>query len=157
MEDKYFPLEQKENSRFVRIVQILFGVVCIATALVWIIYNIKSLETDSKLWPSIAFIFIFGIYLIMAGSGKTGRFIRTSTHGIFLKQHSVLPGFELIYADIKKIELYPLSIKFHMKDSKKISLRFGLSYAEIISPVKEEIIAISELNNIPLEVVEEEL
>jgi len=56
MENKYFPLEAKENSRLVRIVQLVLGVLCIAIAIFWIVYNVKSLRSDNKLWASIAFL-----------------------------------------------------------------------------------------------------
>jgi hypothetical protein len=157
MENKYFLLEPKENPRAVKIFQISLGVVCIAIAIFWLIFNIKSLEADRTLWATIAFLVLFGIYEILAGLGKTARYIKTGLAGIIIKQHSVLPGVEMITNEIEKIELYPLSIKFHLKNRKKFLFRFGISYPEIISPVKDEIVEFAWSNRIPLEVINEEL
>ena len=157
MEDKYFLLEPKENPRTVKIFQISLGVVCIGIAIFWIVFNIKSLESDRTLWVTIVFLVLFGIYEILAGLGKTSRYIKTGPAGTIIKQHSVLPGVELISNEIEKIEVYPLSIKFHLKNRKNFLFRFGTSYPEIISPVKDEIVEFAWSNRIPLEVINEEL
>ena len=157
MENKYFLLEPKENPRAVKIFQISLGVTCIAIAIFWILFNIKSLEADRTLWATIIFLMLFGIYEILAGLGKTARYIKTGPAGIIIKQHSVLPDVELISNDIERIEIYPLSIKFLLKNRKKFLFRFGVSYPEIISPVKDEIVEFAGSNKIPLEVISEEL
>lgn len=155
MENKYFLLEPKENPRAVKIFQISLGVICIAIAIFWIVFNIKSLEADRTLWATIVFLVLFGIYEILAGLGKTARYIKTGPAGIIIKQHSVLPDVELISSEIERIELYPLSIKFLLKNRKKFLFRFGFSYPEIISPVKDEIVEFARSNKIPLEVINE--
>jgi Na+/citrate or Na+/malate symporter len=155
MENKYFLLEPKENPRAVKIFQISLGVICIAIAIFWIVFNIKSLEADRTLWATIVFLVLFGIYEILAGLGKTARYIKTGPAVIIIKQHSVLPYVELISSEIERIELYPLSIKFLLKNRKKFLFRFGFSYPEIISPVKDEIVEFARSNKIPLEVINE--
>jgi hypothetical protein len=157
MENKYFSLEPKENPRTVRIFQLAMGVICIAIAVFWIVFKIKSSESDNTLWVTIAFLVLFGIYEILAGTGKTTKYIKTGPDRIVLKQYSILPHIELLYVDIEKIELYPLSIIFYLKNRKRISMRFGLNYTEIIEPVKNEIIEFAVVNEIPLEVMKEEL
>ena len=157
MEDKYFLLEPKENPRAVKIFQISLGVVCIGIAIFWMVFNIKSLEAERTLWATIIFLLLFGIYEILAGLGKTSRYIKIGSAGILIKQHSVLPGVELISDEIEKIDVYPLSIKFHLKNRKNFFFRFGTSYPEIISPVKDEIVEFARSNRIVLELINEEL
>lgn len=157
MKEKFFPLEPPENGKLIKILRILLGIACIAIAVFWIIFSIKSKRTDGTLLAASVFLVLFGIYQIMAGFGKTARYIKTGRDRIEFKQHSALPAVELLSADIESIDLYPLSIQFHLKNRKKKIMRFGLSYAEIIDPVKQEIMAFAELNKIPLEIVEEEL
>ena len=157
MENKYFSLEPKENQRPVEIFQLALGILCIAIAVFWIVFKIKSLDSDHTQWATIVFLVLFGIYEIMSGTGKTRKYIKTGPHGIVLKQHSVLPQIEIISGDIEKIELYSFSIIFYLKNRKKIAMRFGLNYTEIINPVKQEITAFAEFNKIPLEIIKEDL
>ncbi|MCK7576876.1 MAG: hypothetical protein MZV65_14045 [Chromatiales bacterium] len=76
---------------------------------------------------------------------------------ITLKQSSFLPKSELKSQDIEKIDIFPLSICFLMKNKKKKILRFGLSYTEIISPVKDSVVQFADLNNIAIEEKKEEI
>jgi hypothetical protein len=156
MEKKHFPLEAKENSRFTKIFQIIFGILCIGIAIFWIVFNFNSLKTDNKLWITIVFLVGFGTYQIMAGFGKITRYIETEAGKIVLKQNSFLPKIELKPTELEKIELFPLSIRFCLEKKKKFILRFGLNYTEIIEPVKDSITEFAKLNRVPLEVKKEE-
>ncbi len=157
MEKKLFHLEPKESSRLTKIFQIVLGVLCIIIAIYWLIFNIQSVKADGTLWITILFLIFFGIYQILAGTGKTRKYLCTEPEKLVLKQHSVLPPIEIKSTDIEKIELFPLSISFKIKNRSKIRFRFGLSYPEIIEPVKNEIVVFADLNKIPLEVKDEEL
>jgi len=69
MEKMYFSLGTSENNRLVKVIQIVFGVVCIAVAIFWLVFNIKSLKADGTLWITIIFLSGFGFYQIWAGLG----------------------------------------------------------------------------------------
>jgi hypothetical protein len=157
MEKKYFLLESKENTRAIKIIQIVFGIICIATAIFWLIHNVMSLKSDSTLWITIVFLISFGAYQILAGFGKTERYIETSSEKIVLKQNSFLPKIELKACNLDAIEIFPLSILFRLKNHNKIIFRFGLSNTEIINPVKDEIVDFAEMNSIPIEEKKEEI
>jgi hypothetical protein len=157
MKEKIFLLDPYENPGVVRILRAILGVACIAIAVFWIIISFTSKKTEWTSWAASGFLILFGIYQIMAGLRKTAKYFKTGPDRIRFKQHSVFPSVEVIPDEISKIELFPLSIKFHRKSRGRIIFRFGLSYAGIIDPVKQEIIAFAEHNKILLEVVEEEL
>jgi hypothetical protein len=157
MEKKLFLLETQDPSRIMRIIQIIFGILCIVVAIFWLIYNFKSLKTDKTLWITIVFLTGFGFYQVMAGLGKTSKYIETSAEKIVLKQHSFLPKIEIKPAEIEKIEFYPLSICFCLEKKKKFIFRFGITYPETIIPIKESITEFAEFNNIPFEIMKEEL
>jgi hypothetical protein len=157
MEKKLFFLEPGESSKVTKIFQIILGVLCIIIAIYWFIFNLKSVKTDTTLWITIAFLILFGVYQLLAGIGKTRKYIITGPEKIVLKQNAVLPPMELKATELEKIELFPLSISFRIKNHGKTRFRFGLSYHEIIEPVKNEIVEFAELNKIPLEVIDEEL
>lgn len=157
MEKKVFLLEAKDNPKVVKILQIIFGIVCIIISIYWMIFNIRSLNSETTQWITIIFLVSFGIYQILAGSGKTLRYIETESYRIVLKQNSFLPRINIRSSDIDRIEFFPLNINFHLKNSRKITLRFGTSFTEIIGPVEEAVIEFAELNKIPFEVKGEEL
>jgi hypothetical protein len=157
MEKKYFSLETKENSRSIKIVQIVFGIVCIAVAIVWLVYNVNLLKNDSTLWITIIFLSSFGAYQILAGLGKTERYVETAPEKIVLRQNSFLPKIELRAGDLDAIEIFPLSVLFRLKNNKKVIFRFGLSNTEIINPVKDEIVDFAEMNSIPVEEKKEDI
>jgi len=157
MENRYFSLEPKDNPRAVKIFQLVLGVLCIAIAIFWIVFSIKSSKADNTLWASNAFLVLFGIYEILAGTGKTTKYIKIHPHEIDIKQHSVLPVMKLKSEEIEIIELYPLSMIFCLKNKKKVVMRFGLSYTGIIVPVKDEINEFARVNGIQVEEREEEI
>lgn len=157
MEEKKIPLEHTDSSHITRVFQIVLGILCIAISGYWTIYKLKSLQSDSTLWITIIFLVLFGIYQILSGTGKTKKFIETGPDKIRIKQHSVLPSVILIPADIDKIEIYPLSIIFTLKKGGKIKLRFGLTYTDIIQPVKDELILFAQFNNLVFAEINEEM
>jgi len=151
MEKKHFPLEAKENSKFTRIFQIVFGILCIAIALYWAIFQFKSMEADPTMWITMVFLVGFGSYQIAAGFGKIKKFISIEADRIILKQNSFLPKIDIMPSDLERIEIFPLSICFCMTKKKKMILRFGLSYTEIINPVKDAVAEFANLNGIAVE------
>jgi len=157
MEQQHFKLEAKEDSKFTRIFQVIFGILCIAIGLYWAIFHISSLNDDPTLWITIVFLIGFGTYQIAAGLGKIKKFIAIDADLITLKQSSFLPKSELKSQDIEKIDIFPLSICFLLKNKKKKILRFGLRYTEIIIPVKDALVQFADLNNIAIEEKKEEI
>jgi hypothetical protein len=157
MEKKVFYLEPKESPGLAKIFHIVLGIACIVIAIYWVIFNIQSIKTDGTLWITILFLVLFGVYQILDGAGKTRKYISTEQGKLILKQHSVLPALILKSEDIEKVEIFPLSIIFKIRNRSKIVFRFGLSYLEIIDPVKNEIAGFAGLNHIPYEIKNEEL
>ena len=157
MDRKLFFLEQRESSKVANIFQIILGALCIIISVYWIVFNIQSVKSDSRIWITCVFLILFGAYQLLAGAGRTKKYISTEPEKIILKQNSVLPAVELKPSDLEKIEIFPLSVCFRLKNRGTIRFRFGLSFSEIIVPVKNEIAEFAGLNNIPLEMKEEEI
>jgi hypothetical protein len=157
MEKKYFLLSSAENSKLVKIIQIVFGIICIAVAVFWLIFNVKSIKADKTLWITILFLTGFGVYQIWAGLGRATRFIEISSEKIRLKKNIFLPESVLASREIQKIELFPLNLIFFLKSQKKILLRFGTSYQETNEQIKDEILAFADLNSVEVEIKEEKL
>jgi hypothetical protein len=157
MDKKYFPLSSVENNRVVKIVQVAFGFVCIAVAVFWLIFNIRSMKTYGKLWITIIFLSGFGFYQIWAGIGRAIRFIEISSDTIRLKKTAVFPTVVISAGEIQKIEVFPFNLVFIFKTGGKNVLRFSSTYHETNEKVKEEIFRFAEINFISIENVEEKL
>jgi hypothetical protein len=154
---KYFSLGTSENNRLERIIRIMFGAVCIAIAIFWVIFNIKSLKTSGSPWITIIFLSGFGSYQIWTGIGMAARFIEIGTDKIRLKNNPILPAIIMLNEEIEKIEIYPLNLIFFLKSQKRIMLRFGTIYQETNEKIKDEILGFAESNKILFEIVQEEL
>jgi hypothetical protein len=157
METKYFSFSSVENNKLVKIIQIVFGIVCLAVAIFWLIFNIRSLKADGTLWITIIFLSGFGLYQVWTGLGKATRFIEISSDKIRLKKTVILPAVEITLGEIQKIEIFPFNLIFFLKTKKRIILRFGTTYHETNEKVKHEILSFAELNSINIEIVEEKL
>jgi len=157
METKYFSLSSVENNKLVKIVQIIFGIVCIFVAIFWLIFNIRSMKSDRTLWITIIFLTGFGFYQIWSGAGKAARFIEIGSDRIRLKRTVFFPALEMPSEDLQKIEIYPFNLIFYLKGKKKIVLRFSTTYVETNEKVKDEILLFAELNSINAEIKEEKV
>ncbi|HBE41793.1 MAG TPA: hypothetical protein DDW27_11430 [Bacteroidales bacterium] len=157
MKENYLSLDPHDQQGIMKILQVIFGIICIAVTLYYIITGIRSDQSRLTVWIGILFLLIFGIYLILSGLGKTKKYFRTRQNSISFKQHSVLPAVSLLASNIERIEIYPLSIKFFIKGRNKFIFRFGISYPEIIDPVKQEVIGFAGSKNIEIEIMDEEI
>jgi hypothetical protein len=157
MEKKYFLLSNTDNNKIVKIIQVIFGVVCVSVAVFWMLFNLKSMKTDRTMWITIAFLAAFGLYEVWAGLGKAIRFIEISEEKIRLKKGIFLPAIDILFIEIKKIELFPFNINFFLKSGKKTVLRLGASFQETNEKIKDEIIIYSESAGVIAEIVEEKL
>jgi hypothetical protein len=139
MERKHYSLEPGETNRITRISQVLFGLVCLGIAIFWLIYNFRSVRSDSTLWLTILFLAGFGSYLIWAGLGYSYKFIEFSETKIRIKNNSFLPVMEIRAEEMERIEVFPLKVIIILKSSKKILTRFGVSDTEKVEKIKDEI------------------
>lgn len=156
MAEKYYSLEGTRKSKPMKTVQMVFGVICEVATVYYLISAIKSEGFNLTLLAAVTFLFLFGIYQILSGMGKTEKYFKINNGMISFRQHSVLPAVSLLASNIERIEIYPLSIKFFIKGRNKFIFRFGISYPEIIDPVKQEVIGFAGSKNIEIEIMDEE-
>jgi hypothetical protein len=157
METKYFFLGTSENSRLVKIIRIVFGIVCLIVAIFWLIFNIKSLQADGTLWITIIFLSGFGIYQVYSGLGLTTIYIEFDNDSIRLKKNPILSPVEMNAGEIERIELFPMNVIFFLKTRKRILLRFGTTYPETNEKIKDEILRYTNSNKVPIEIIKDEL
>ena len=157
MESSHYSLEVNKSNRFTRIFQLIFGIVCAVLAVIWLFMNIKTLTTNGSLVLTIAFLLGFAYYLVNSGLGKGDKYIEIGMNNVKLKKNSVLPAIEINAGDIQKVEMFPLNIVFILKSGKRVLLRFGTYFTDVINPVKTAIESFCESNGVPLEVINENI
>ncbi len=156
MEKHYFSLEPVESNRLTRIFQLIFGIVCFIVAIFWLVYNIRSLKSDTTLWITVIFLIGFSFYQINAGLGKATRFIEINRDKIRMKRNSLFPAREIRASEIEKIEIFPLNLVFFIRDGSSVFLRFGTSLTDKIEPIKNAVANFAAAHNINKEIKSEE-
>ncbi|MBW6501715.1 MAG: hypothetical protein K0B05_10010 [Bacteroidales bacterium] len=151
MDNKHFSLDVNRSNRLTRVFQLLFGIVCLVVAVFWLVFNIRTMKTEITLWITIIFLAGFGYYQIMAGLGRAAKFIEIGRDKIRLKKSSLLPPVELSAGNIEKIDVFTLSIIFHLNAGKSVILRLGTTFTDRIGPIKDHILKFSEVNGISAE------
>lgn len=157
MEKKYFSLSSVENSKLVKIIQIVFGILCFIVAVYWLNFNLKSIKTDGTLWITIAFLMGFGFYQIWSGLGKATRFVEIDSDKIRLKKTIFLPLVVIAKEEIERIEVFPFNLKIFLKTNKSINLSLSSSFYETNASIKDAVTDFAELNSISFELMEEKI
>jgi hypothetical protein len=157
MDKKYFSLEIRDDNRLTKIFRIIFGLLCCAIAIFWVVFNFISVKADGTQWITVAFLLAFGFFQVYAGFGLASKFIEFNTNNLRIRKNSILPAVEISSDQIEKIELYPLKAQFFFKPEKKLLLRFGISDPEKIELIKEEIVGFCDSNRLTLEIKSEEI
>jgi hypothetical protein len=151
MESDFFSLEVNKSNKLTRIFQLVLGIICAVISIIWLILNIKSLRTNGALLLTIVFLLGFAYYQVNSGLGLGEKFIDIRQTSVRLKKNSLLPADELKAADIEKVEIFPLNVIFFQRSGKKILLRLGTTFTDIIEPLRKRIKSFCEVNNIPFE------
>ena len=141
--------------KIIRFFQVLLGLAGIITSIAWVIITLTRGDSNLSVWLTILFLSAFGTYMIMAGLGKDTRYVEVRLDSIGLKQNAFLPPEKLHASDLEKIRIHPLSIEFLCRNNKISRLRFGISYPEIIEPIKSRIVMFGESINVPVEIIED--
>ena len=149
METIRYSLDNKESSGFVRLLQIIFGVACIAVSLGWAWFIIKSSDIDSY-WIATLFMLFFGAFQIYSGLGYAAKFIELHNNSIEFKKASIGLKERAEASQIEKIEILPLSVNIFMEDKRSFMISFGMSIAATIDSIKDGMIEWSEMNNVEI-------
>ena len=157
MDNKHFSLEIRDDNRLTKVFRIIFGLICFAIAIFWVVYNFRAVKEDKTLWITVAFLVSFGLFQIYAGFGFATKFIEISPEKIRLKKNSMFQAVDLYADQIEKVELFPLKVQIYTKSGKKTLLRFGVSNPGKVEEIKDEILRFAELKNLVLEIKNEEI
>ena len=145
-------LELRDNTRLIRFIQVVFGLVCLAISVFWLIYNIQSISGNGTLWITLAFLTGFGVFQIYSGLGYAEKYLEITERSLTVKHNSLLPAIELAPADIEAAEVFPLKVLLILTSGKRILIRLGVTDTEKIDLVKDEVTRFASEHNIPLEI-----
>jgi len=157
MDTKHFSLDTRENSKIINIIRIVFGIVCVITAIFWTWFNFNAVRSQGTIWITILFLAGFGVYQVFTGFGHTSKYIDISKHNLIIRNRSVLRPYSIPADEIEKIDFFPLNVVFFLKSKKRILIRFGTTYHETNEKIVAELSSFAERNNITAEVIEEKL
>ena len=133
---KRYSLESRENSSFVKILQIIFGIACIITAGWWAVYMLKSLESGNY-WIATLFMLFFGAFQIYSGLGYASKYIIIGSDTLTIRKTAVGKEQVIVHSDIERIDILPLSISLALRSGKIFSLSFPVTLAESIDQIKD--------------------
>jgi hypothetical protein len=155
MAKKRISLELRENNKLVRFIQVIFGLVCLAISVFWLIYNLRSVSGNGTLWITLLFLTGFGVFQIYSGLGYAEKYIESGEESLTVKHNSLLPAVEMKSSDIESAEVFPLKVLLILKSGRNVLIRLGVTDSEKIDLVKDEVTRFVTEHNIPLEIKNE--
>ncbi len=157
MNTKHFSLDTRENNKVINIIRIVFGIICVLTAIFWTWFNFNAVKSQGTIWITILFLAGFGVYQVFTGFGHTSKYIKISKSNMVIRNRPVLPPVEISASDLEKIEFFPLNVVIYFRSKKRLLIRFGTTYHETNEKIVAELSSFAERNNILTEVIEEKL
>ena len=100
-------------------------------------------------WIADAFLFFFGVWLALKGTGLTDRYAVISDNEIVLKDKFYAPAMIIRASDITKAGFGQLKITLFLRTGKIIPLRLGTFYRESSLELMETAEAFCNANGIP--------
>lgn len=149
METQRFNLDLSENNRVSRILKSIFGIICIAVALFLAVMMHRSGQSTRSTWIAVAFLFLFGVWLVLKVTGLTDRYIVISESEIVLKDKFYSPAMIIRASDLEKTGFSQLKISFFPSAGRVIALRLGTYYRDNSFKLMQAVEEFCNLNGIP--------
>lgn len=151
MEVNKISLDMRDSTKLSRFFQLIFGLFCIVTS-AWFLVNL--IKTNTALGTNIiavAFLFFFGVWLLLSAAGITGRYIIISDEKIVLKDKYIQGPRTFTPGNLKMVVFKPLSFELHESNGSKTLVTLGLYYRERSASILELIEAFCKTNSINIE------
>ncbi len=150
MDEQTILLGEKEDKPLVKIMVIIFGIMCIITAGWWTVFLIRYPDNENIFWAGSIFLLLFGLYQLLSGLGHTKRFIRRTNGELVIRQNSLMPAKKLEASQLKQLELRSMDMVLHSHASSRLRIKLGIRYPDLGQQVKEFVTAWAEDNNIEI-------
>jgi len=148
MEEQTIQLGEREDKLLVRIIVIIFGIMCIFTAGWWAIFLIRYPENERIFWAGSIFLFLFGIYQVYAGLGFARRYVSRQNGVLIIRQNGMLPARKIKSANVTQLEIRNYDMVLHMIDGSRFRIKLGLRYPDLGQRVRDFITEYAETNKI---------
>ncbi len=150
MTEKYIPLDDRPDKKIIRIIMVLFGILCLITSSWWALYLVKYPGNENVFWIATAFLLLFGLYQIYSGLGFAARYIKIEGQQLTIRQNSIAPSRIFGSDKIEKIEIGTMDIVINLSDGGRYRIKLGLKYPDLGENIKERIIEFATENRIDL-------
>lgn len=138
MKESRYSIDLHENRRLEKAGRILLGVSSLAVT-GWYFYSITgTAASNTSSWVAIAFLFLFGLWMIISGLGYTSRYIIVSDEKITLRQEFYKPPAVFTPVSLRAVEFRPLTIIF-IAESGNVSLKLGTYWPENTARILEAV------------------
>lgn len=156
MDVKKISLDMRESSKTMRILQLIFGLVCLFIS-AWLFSNLMTTKSASgSNLIAVVFLFFFGIWELLSAFGITGRYIIVSDEKIILKHKYISRPQVHTAAKLKTITIKPVAFELHHLNGSKTLVKLGLYYRERSAEILDAVESFCKVNNIAVEGLEEE-
>ena len=150
MSEQYISLGERENKLAVRIMIIIFGLLCIFTAGWWTVFLLRYPDNEKIFWAGSIFLLLFGLYQLYSGLGYARKYVKRENSNISIRQSSLLPARKLGSEQIKQLEIRSYDMVLHLNDLSRMRIKLGLRYPDLGQEVRDFIIEYAEDNNIEI-------
>ncbi len=138
MKETRYSIDLHENRKGEKAGRILLGVTSLAVT-GWYVFSITgSAASTTSSWVAMAFLLIFGLWMIISGLGLTRRYIIIGDDRITLRQEFYRAPFVFNPGSLRAVEFRPLTIIF-FTDSGNVSLRLGTYWPENTASILEAV------------------
>lgn len=150
MTNKYLSLDERPEKKFVSILMVIFGILCMGTAAWWAIFLLRSPEQSNSFWAATIFLLLFGVYQVYAGLGLARRYIKIDDKTIQIRQNFLLPPRSFNPEEIENITIRAADIVFKNNNGSKYKLKLGIRYPDLGENIKKELISYGENQKIDI-------
>jgi len=147
----YLNFSERPENLFVRILMVIFGILCLFTSGWWAVYLLKTPNNDKSFWVATLFLFLFGVYQIYAGLGYARRYIKIDGANIEIKQNAFTRASRFNHGMVETVEVRSADILFRLTGAKEYRLKIGIRYPELGEKIRKMVISFAEKNSITLE------
>ncbi|MDZ7739778.1 MAG: hypothetical protein U5K32_12070 [Bacteroidales bacterium] len=150
MDKQTILLGEKEDKPLVKIMVIIFGIMCIITAGWWTVFLIRYPDNENIFWAGSIFLLLFGLYQLLSGLGYTKRYISRTNGELLIRQNSLMPVKNLQASQLRQLEIRSMDMVLHGHNSSRLRIKLGIRYPDLGQQVKEFVIRWAEDNNIEI-------
>ncbi len=143
-------LGEKEDKPLIKIMVLIFGIMCIITAGWWTVFLVRYPDNENIFWAGSIFLLLFGLYQLLSGLGYTKRYISRTNSELLIRQNSLMPARKMQASHLKQLEIRSMDMVLHGQDSSRLRIKLGIRYPDLGQQVKEFVIRWAEDNNIEI-------